>query len=59
MEWKIILFGIVCIGILGCMWRGGPCSIFWKRCKDKLLNKRSYFMNNAIINPASPNESRP
>ena len=56
MEWKIILFSIVCIGVLACMWRGGPCSVFFRSCKEKLLKKPPHPRNEATVDPASRNE---
>lgn len=35
MEWKIIAFAIVCIALLACMWRGGPCADFWKCARER------------------------
>ncbi len=36
MEWKIIVFSVVCIAALACLWRGGPCADLWKCAKQRL-----------------------
>jgi hypothetical protein len=51
MEWRVIVFGIVCVGILACMWRGGPCSVFFHRCKEQLLKKPPEAINEATVHP--------
>ncbi len=39
MECKIIVFAGVCVALLACMWRGGPCSTLWRRCKERLATR--------------------
>jgi len=36
MDWKCIVFAVVCVALLACMWRGGPCCTLWRRCKERL-----------------------
>lgn len=36
MNIEVIVFGIVCIALLVCMWRGGPCADLWKCAKQRL-----------------------
>lgn len=39
MEWRIIVFSVVCIAALACMWRGGPCADLWKCARERLLRQ--------------------
>ncbi len=39
MEWKLIVFSVVCIAALACMWRGGPCADLWKCARERLLRQ--------------------
>ena len=36
MNVEVIVFAIMCIVLLACMWRGGPCATLWRRAKDWL-----------------------
>lgn len=42
MEWRVIVFAVVCVGALACLWRGGPCSVFFKRCREGLRRKLAH-----------------
>ena len=36
MEWKIIVFAVMCVALLARRWRGGPCCTLWKNCEERL-----------------------
>jgi len=58
MEWKIIVFAVVCVAMLACMWRGGPCCTFWRSCKERLRKTSSGSKGGCGEESAPPPESK-
>lgn len=41
MRLEALVFALVCIALLACMWRGGPCATGWRRLRERIRRRAS------------------
>lgn len=41
MRLEALVFAIICIALLACMWRGGPCATGWRRLRERIWRRAS------------------